>query len=189
MADELNGSGGPATDPPSAPRAEVIFAGGCFWCTESDFDKVPGVLSTISGYTGGHLVRPTYEQVTAGGTGHFEAVQIRYAPETVSFATLVQIFLRTIDPFDDKGQFCDRGDQYRSAIFVSNDEEQLLAFAAKAQAEAELGRPIATLILPASRFFPAEDYHQDFYRKNPVRYSFYRLTCGRDRRLKRVWGS
>jgi peptide-methionine (S)-S-oxide reductase len=189
MADEIDGSGGPATDPSSPHRAEVIFAGGCFWCTESDFDKVPGVLSTVSGYTGGHLVQPTYEQVTAGGTGHFEAVQIRYAPETVSFATLVQIFLRTIDPFDDKGQFCDRGDQYRSAIFVSNDEEQLLAFAAKAQAEAELGRPIATLILPASRFFPAEDYHQDYYRKNPVRYRFYRLTCGRDRRLKRVWGS
>jgi peptide-methionine (S)-S-oxide reductase len=189
MAHEIERRAGSATDPSPAPGAEAIFAGGCFWCTESDFDKVPGVLSTVSGYTGGHLVQPTYEQVTAGGTGHFEAVQIRYDPDTVGYATLVQIFLRTIDPFDGEGQFCDRGDQYRSAIFVNDDEERLLASAAKAQAEAELGSPIATLILPASRFFPAEDYHQDYYRKNPVRYRFYRFTCGRDARLKRVWGS
>jgi peptide-methionine (S)-S-oxide reductase len=189
VTDEIELRAGSATDPSPAPGTEVIFAGGCFWCTESDFDKVPGVLSTVSGYTGGHLVQPTYEHVTAGGTGHFEAVQIRYDPDTVGYATLVQIFLRTIDPFDGEGQFCDRGDQYRSAIFVNDDEERLLASAAKAQAEAGLGSPIATLILPASRFFPAEDYHQDYYRKNPVRYRFYRFTCGRDARLKRVWGS
>jgi peptide-methionine (S)-S-oxide reductase len=189
MADEVEGSAASAADRSSAPQTEAIFAGGCFWCTESDFDKVSGVLSTVSGYTAGHLVQPTYEQVTAGETGHFEAVRTRYDRNTVGYATPVQIFLRTIDPFDGEGQFCDRGDQYRSAIFVSNDEERLLASAAKAQAEAELGRPIATLILPASRFFPAEDYHQDYYRRNPVRYRFYRFTCGRDARLKRVWGS
>jgi peptide-methionine (S)-S-oxide reductase len=189
MAEEIEGGALAPADRPAGPGAEAIFAGGCFWCTESDFDKVPGVLSTVSGYTGGHLVQPTYEQVTAGGTGHFEAVQIRYDPKTVGFATLAQIFLRTIDPFDGDGQFCDRGSQYRSAIFVSDEHEQELASAAKAAAEAELVKPVATLILPASSFFPAEDYHQDYYRKNPVRYRFYRFTCGRDARLKRVWGS
>jgi peptide-methionine (S)-S-oxide reductase len=188
MAEEIGWSAGTAAYRSSDSRAEAIFAGGCFWCTESDFDKVPGVLSTVSGYTGGFSVQPTYRQVTAGGTGHFEAVRIRYDPETVGFATLVKIFLRTIDPFDDDGQFCDRGNQYRSAIFVNDEEEQELASAAKAEAEAELGKPIATLILPAARFFPAEDYHQDYYKKNPIRYRFYRLTCGRDARLKRVWG-
>jgi peptide-methionine (S)-S-oxide reductase len=189
MANQIERSVGSAADRSPAPRAEAVFAGGCFWCTESDFDKVPGVLSTVSGYTGGRLVQPTYEQVSAGGTGHFEAVQIHYDPTAVGFAALAQIFLRTIDPFDGEGQFCDRGDQYRSAIFVADQEEREIASAVKSQAEAELGKSIATLILPASRFFPAEDYHQDYHRKNPVRYRFYRFTCGRDARLKRVWRS
>jgi peptide-methionine (S)-S-oxide reductase len=174
----------------AAPAAaQVVFAGGCFWCTESDFDKVEGVLSTVSGYTGGTLADPTYRQVSAGGTGHFEAVRIAYDPARVSFAALAGTFLRTIDPLDGGGQFCDRGDQYRSAIFYADPEEQAAARAAKADAERTLRSPAATLILPAAQFYPAEEYHQDYYLKNPIRYRFYRLTCGRDARIKRLWGA
>jgi peptide-methionine (S)-S-oxide reductase len=169
-------------------RAEAVFAGGCFWCTESDFDKIPGVLSTTSGYTGGKLLNPTYKQVSAGGTGHIEAVRVVYDPTKVSYATLVTRFFRTIDPLDAGGQFCDRGYQYRSALFVADAGQRKIAAAAKAQAGARLKKPVATLLLPAAKFYPAEDYHQEYYKKNPVRYRFYRLTCGRDARLKKVWG-
>jgi peptide-methionine (S)-S-oxide reductase len=169
-------------------RAQAIFAGGCFWCTESDFDKIPGVLSTTSGYTGGKLLNPTYEQVSGGGTGHIEAVRVIFDPTKVSYATLAGRFFRTVDPLDAGGQFCDRGYQYRSAIFVADAGQRQTAAAAKAKAAAALKQPIATLILPAAPFYPAEGYHQDYYKKNATKYSFYRWNCGRDKRLKQVWG-
>ncbi len=176
---------------PAAARAEAVFAGGCFWCTEADFDKVPGVLSTTSGYTGGKVVNPTYKQVSGGGTGHIEAVRVVYDPKRVSYASLANRFFRTIDPLDAGGQFCDRGYQYRSALFVANPEQQRAASLAKAKAANQLkGKgAVATLILPAAKFYPAEAYHQDYYKKNPVRYRFYRLSCGRDARLDKVWGN
>ncbi len=187
------GGGSSAQPARQAPRsggnASAVFAGGCFWCTESDFDHVPGVVSTTSGYIGGRTANPTYEQVSAGNTGHIEAVRVVYDPRRVSYATLAQRFFRTIDPTDAGGSFCDRGYQYRSAIFVANAEERRIADLAKAQAARQLRRPVATLILPAATFFPAEEYHQDYYRKNPVRYRFYRWNCGRDERLRQVWGN
>ena len=188
-------AGGLASTSAQAPSASskagrvatAIFAGGCFWCTESDFDHIPGVVATVSGYSGGRVANPTYEQVSAGGTGHIEAVRVAYDPARVSYATLVDRFFRTIDPLDAGGQFCDRGDQYRSAIFVRNGEERRIAEAAKARVERQLGRRVATLILPARNFYPAEGYHQDYYRKNPLRYRFYRWNCGRDQRIEAVW--
>jgi peptide-methionine (S)-S-oxide reductase len=173
---------------PGPKRAAAVFAGGCFWCTEADFDKIPGVVSTISGYTGGKLVNPTYEQVSAGGTGHIEAVRVVYDPARVSYQTLVARFFRTVDPIDAGGQFCDRGYQYRTAIFVANAAQRRVAQATAARAGALLKKPIATLILPAARFYPAEGYHQDYYRKNPVKYKYYRWRCGREARLAAVWG-
>ncbi len=177
-----------APQPAKGARAEAVFATGCFWCTESDFDKVPGVISTISGYTGGKVANPTYEQVSGGATGHIEAVKIVYDPGRVSYAALASHALRTSDPLDAGGQFCDRGYQYRAALFVANPAERSAAEAAKAQAASVLKKPIATLILPAARFYPAEGYHQDYYKKNPIRYRFYRASCGRDDRLKELWG-
>jgi len=171
----------------AGPKAQAVFAGGCFWCTESDFDKIPGVLSTTSGYIGGKVRNPTYEQVSGGGTGHIEAVKVVYDPAKVSYSTLVSRFFRTIDPLDSGGQFCDRGYQYRSAIFVADGQQRRIAEAAKANVSATLKKPVATLLLPAATFYPAEGYHQDYYKKNPVRYRFYRTTCGRDARLKAVW--
>ena len=173
---------------PGTGRAEAVFATGCFWCTEADFDKVPGVISTTSGYTGGRLANPSYEQVSAGDTGHIEAVRVVYDPRRVGYAALARHALRTSDPLDAGGQFCDRGYQYRSALFVAGPEQRRAAEAAKARAAATLGKPIATLVLPAAKFYPAEDYHQDYYKKNPVRYRFYRWNCGRDQRIKAVWG-
>jgi peptide-methionine (S)-S-oxide reductase len=167
----------------------AVFAGGCFWCTEADFDKMPGVISTTSGYTGGRLRNPTYKQVSAGGTGHIEAVQVVYDPARISYATLASRFIRTIDPLDAGGSFCDRGYSYRSAFFVANPAQRQAADAAKASAAAALKKPIATLILPASTFYPAEAYHQDYYKKNPIRYRFYRSRCGRDSRLSALWGA
>jgi peptide-methionine (S)-S-oxide reductase len=165
----------------------ATFAGGCFWCTEADFDHVAGVISTTSGYAGGRIANPTYEQVSAGDTGHIESVRVVYDPRRVSYATLVDHFFRTIDPFDAGGSFCDRGYQYRSAIFVRNAEERRIAETAKARVERRLGARVATLILPAAPFYRAEDYHQDYYRNNSVRYRFYRWNCGRDQRLREVW--
>ena len=173
---------------PSAQRAVAVVAGGCFWCTEADFDKLPGVLATTSGYVGGRVPNPSYDQVSAGNTGHIEAVRIVYDPARLSYAKLVAHLFRTVDPLDSGGQFCDRGYQYRSAIFVADTEQRSIAQATKARAAALLKRPVATLILPAAKFYPAEDYHQDYYKKNPAKYRFYRWNCGRDKRLEQVWG-
>ena len=170
--------------------ATAIFAGGCFWCVESDFDAVPGVVETLSGYTGGTADNPTYKQVTAGGTGHREAVRIRYDPKQVSYERLLHIFWRSVDPTDGGGQFCDRGESYQSAIFVADEEERRLAEASREMLEQSmvLDAPVVTPIESAGEFFPAEDYHQDYYTKNPVRYRFYRFSCGRDSRVQQVWG-
>ena len=170
--------------------AIATFAGGCFWCVESDFDAVPGVVETISGYTGGTADDPTYKQVTAGGTGHREAVQIRYDPKQVSYERLLHVFWRSVDPTDGGGQFCDRGESYQTAIFVGNEEERRIAEASKGALEQSmvLDAPVVTPIEPAGEFYPAEDYHQDYYAKNPVRYRFYRFSCGRDSRVQQIWG-
>lgn len=173
---------------PGPKLAAAVFAGGCFWCTEADFDKIPGVVSTTSGYTGGKVANPTYEQVSGGGTGHIEAVRVVYDPARVSYRTLVARFFRTVDPLDSGGQFCDRGYQYRTAIFVANAAERGVAEAIRARAAALLKKPVATLILPAAPFYAAEGYHQDYYRKNPVKYKYYRWRCGRESRLAAVWG-
>ena len=173
---------------PSA-TASAIFAGGCFWCTESDFEKLPGVISAESGYTDGQKVNPTYEEVSAGGTGHTEAVRVTYDPSKVSYAQLVDYFWPTIDPTVKDRQFCDSGNQYRSAIFYGNDAEKKIVDDSRAALQAS-GRfkSIATEIAAASAFYPAEEYHQDYYKKNPIRYKYYRTGCGRDARLEELWG-
>jgi peptide-methionine (S)-S-oxide reductase len=178
----------PAAPAASGQRATAVFAGGCFWCTESDFDKMPGVLATVSGYTGGRLRNPTYEQVSAGNTGHIEAVRVTYDPGKTNYTQLAARFMRTIDPLDAGGSFCDRGYQYRSAFFVADGEQKRVAEAVKARTQQALKKRVATLVLSASAFTPAEDYHQDYYKKNPIRYKFYRSRCGRDARLAEVWG-
>ena len=175
----------------STNTATATFAGGCFWCVESDFDKIPGVISTTSGYTGGTVANPTYEQVSHKGTGHAEAVQIVFDPTRVSYAQLLEKYWRTIDPTTRDRQFCDAGSPYRTAIFA-NDEAQLAAAKASLAAlekSKPFKEPIVTTIERAGPFYPAEDYHQDYYKKNPVRYSYYRTSCGRDARLKQLWGS
>jgi peptide-methionine (S)-S-oxide reductase len=175
----------------STPRTAIaIFAGGCFWCMEPPFDKLPGVISTTSGYTGGRVPNPTYEQVSAGRTGHAEAVQVKYDPTRIGYAQLLDVFWRNIDPLAVDRQFCDVGDQYRSAIFTVDAEQQRLAEASKRalQDSGRFDRPIATQIVAASRFYRAERDHQDYYRRNPVRYKFYRFNCGRDQRLEELWG-
>lgn len=170
--------------------AEAIFAGGCFWCMEKPFDELPGVLKTISGYTGGQLKNPTYEQVSHGSTGHFEALKITYDPAKVSYEKLLDVFWHNIDPTDAKGQFCDKGLQYRSAIFFQNASQQKLAEQSKTTLDSAklFSEPIKTLLLPATEFFDAEAYHQDYYQKNPIRYEYYRFRCGRDDRLNALWG-
>ena len=174
--------------PPPAGLQTAIFAGGCFWCMVHPFEVIDGVISTISGYTGGSVANPTYEQVSAGGTGHRESVEVLFDPKKVSYETLLDVYWRNIDPFDDKGQFCDKGNQYRSAIFVTGDEQKVLAEDSKRKFEELFDRPIATDIRYAGTFYRAEEYHQDYYKKNPLRYRFYRFSCGRDARLKQVWG-
>jgi len=180
-----------AAQGPSEPRqATAIFGGGCFWCVEADFDKVPGVLSTTSGYIGGSVPNPTYEQVSAGGTGHAEVVRVVYDPSKVSYPDLLAFFWRNIDPLTANAQFCDRGSQYRSAVFYLDDEQKRFAEASKAEiAQRFKPRPVITEIAPAMEFYPAEDYHQDYYRKNELKYKFYRWSCGRDARLEEVWGA
>jgi peptide methionine sulfoxide reductase msrA/msrB len=167
----------------------AVFAGGCFWCTESDFEKVDGVVEVISGYTGGSKANPTYEQVSAGGSGHVEAVKVVYDPDRLTYAQLLQVFWRHVDPTDGGGQFVDRGSQYRSVIFYSSEEERNLAEASKQNlgASGRFGKPIATEILRLGEFYPAEEYHQDYYKKNPIRYRYYRGGSGRDQFLDRVW--
>jgi peptide methionine sulfoxide reductase msrA/msrB len=167
----------------------AVFAGGCFWCTESDFEKVPGVLDAVSGYTGGVVANPTYEQVSAGGTGHVEAVQVIYDPAKVTYEQLLDAFWRHMDPTDAGGQFVDRGSQYRSVIFYAEEDQRREAEASKAAlaASGQFDRPIVTEILPLGPFYKAEDYHQDYYKKNPVRYHYYRWHSGRDQFLKSAW--
>jgi peptide-methionine (S)-S-oxide reductase len=172
-----------------AHRAVAIFAGGCFWCMESDFDHVPGVLETISGYDGGHVANPTYEQVSSGTTGHAESEKVVYDPAKVSYQQLLTYYWHHIDPTVKDRQFCDVGNQYRTVIFVMNEEQRKLAEASKKKVEAELKVPIYTEIVNAGPFYKAEEYHQDFYIKNPVKYKFYRWNCGRDQRVKQIWGA
>ncbi len=170
--------------------ARATFAGGCFWCVEADFDKLPGVVSTTSGYIGGKTPNPTYEQVSAGRTGHAEAVLVVYDPKKVSYERLLEYFWHTIDPTTPDAQFCDAGSQYRSAIFYHDEEQHRLAEQSRRELERSkpFTAPIVTEIVPAKSFYVAEDYHQDYYRKNPIRYSFYRTGCGRDSRLQSLWG-
>ncbi len=182
-----------AAGPRAAARgntATAVFAGGCFWCVESDFDKIPGVLSTISGYTGGKTVNPSYEEVSGHSTGHAEAVQVVYDPGKVSYQRLLEYFWHTIDPTVKDRQFCDVGTPYRTAIFAQDAEQLKLAQASRAALEKTkpFKEPIVTEIVPAGVFYPAEDYHQDYYVKNPVRYKYYRYSCGREARLKQLWG-
>jgi peptide-methionine (S)-S-oxide reductase len=170
-------------------RAVATFAGGCFWCVEADFDKVAGVITTISGYTGGKVVNPTYHQVSAGGTGHAEAVEIVYDPTKVSYQKLLEVFWHNHDPLAKDRQFCDRGDQYRPAIFYHNEEQRKLAEESRKAVQAKFApRLVQTEIVPAGQFYKAEDYHQDYHTKNPIRYKFYRYNCGRDQRLEELWG-
>ncbi len=171
--------------------AQAIFAGGCFWCMEKPFDQLEGVISTTSGYTGGQKANPTYKEVSSGGTGHAEAVQVVYDPERVSYKKLLEVFWQNVDPLDAGGQFCDRGSQYRTGIFYDTDEQRRLAEQSKQELanSGKLKKPVVTEIVALQAFYPAEDYHQDYYRKNPLQYKFYRTSCGRDRRLSELWGS
>lgn len=183
-----------------AATGKAVVAGGCFWCVEADFEEVPGVRSVISGYTGGTVKDPTYKQVVAGGTGHYEAVEITFDTNRISYDEVLRLFLRSVDPLDAGGQFCDRGDSYRTAIFVSNSAEKTVAEAAVAEASVALGQRVVTPILQAGPFYKAEDYHQDYYKSRDIvitragpkqkrnAYAFYREACGRDARVKAVWG-
>lgn len=194
----MSACAGPAdeTSKPTAATADgttevAIFAGGCFWCMEPPFDKLPGVISTTSGYTGGKLPNPTYEQVSDGATGHAESVKVVFDPAKVSYKQLLGVYWHNVDPFAIDQQFCDHGDQYRTAIFTTGPEQMKLAEESKREFEASghFDKPFVTQIVPASTFYPAEGYHQDYYIKNPVRYKFYRYNCGRDARLEQIWGS
>lgn len=172
----------------AAEARQIVVAGGCFWCVESDFDKAAGVVETVSGYTGGETDAPSYKSVTYGETGHYEAVRITYDPDQTDLRSLLDIFWRTVDPTDPAGQFCDRGASYRTAVFVANDEERRIAEGSKQAAQDALGQRIVTPILDAKTFWPAEDEHQDYYEKNPYRYKIYRWGCGRDSRVGELWG-
>jgi peptide-methionine (S)-S-oxide reductase len=181
----------PAPGSRPASTAIATFAGGCFWCTEADFDKVDGVISTTSGYIGGKTANPTYDSVSAGNTGHAEAVQVVFDPSKVTYSKLLEYYWRTIDPTTKDRQFCDSGNPYRTAIFTHDEQQRALAEASKKALSANkpFREPIVTEIVDATQFYPAEDYHQDYHTKNPVRYKFYRANCGRDARLKQLWGS
>lgn len=180
----------PSGKPPAVGTAIATFAGGCFWCVEEAFEKVPGVVAAVSGYTGGHVPNPNYQQVSHEDTGHAEAVRVTYDPTTVSYQQLVDWFWRNIDPTQADGQFCDLGSSYRSAIFVHDDAQRKVAEAAKQalQASGRFKRPIVTEIAAAGPFYAAEDYHQGYYKKNPYRYRFYKFNCGRAQRLEQIWG-
>ena len=177
----------PAAD---GARAKATFAGGCFWCMEPPFETLDGVISVTSGYTGGHQPNPTYEEVSSGGTGHAESVQIVYDPARISYEKLLDVFWHNIDPLTPKAQFCDHGDQYRSAIFYHDDTQRRLAEESKQRLEQSkrFDQPIVTQIVAATEFYPAEEYHQKYHQKNPVRYKYYRWNCGRDQRLRELWG-
>jgi peptide-methionine (S)-S-oxide reductase len=175
----------------AADLEKATFAGGCFWCMEHPFDEIPGVVSVTSGYTGGQKKNPTYEEVSAGGTGHAESVQIIYEPAKVSYEKLLKVFWHNIDPTVKDRQFCDSGHQYRTAIFYHNEEQHRLALQSKGELEKNktFREPVVTEIVPATEFYPAENYHQHYYKKNPIRYKYYRFSCGRDQRLKELWGN
>lgn len=175
-----------------AATEEAVLAGGCFWCLEHDLEELPGVLDVVSGYSGGRLERPSYRQVSAGGTGHQEAVRVRFDTEKIRYATLLRAYWRNIDPFDGRGQFCDKGDSYRPVIFTANAQQMVEARNSAVAAARELGRPASALkvtIKPLDRFWPAETYHQDYAERNALKYRYYRFACGRDRRLDQVWGA
>lgn len=172
----------------NAATESAIFAGGCFWCVEEAFDQVAGVVATTSGYTGGGSDNPTYRQVSSGGTGHFEAVKVDYDPAKVTYEQLLQTFWRNIDPLDPAGQFCDKGESYRSAVFVGADEERQLAEASLAAVAKQLDQPVATEILPEKAFYAAEPEHQDYYQRNAAQYKYYKYGCGRAQRLQEIWG-
>ena len=184
---------GPGTVTPVAAHSgrteKAVFAGGCFWCTEADFDKVPGVIATTSGYTGGHVADPTYNQVSAGGTGHVEAVEITYDPAVISYEQLLQVYWRSIDPFSAHGQFTDVGEQYRPAIFALTPEQEKAAKASQAAIDARVSRPTVVSIEQGSCFYVAEAEHQDYHSRNPARYGLYRRLSGRDSSLEKIWGS
>jgi len=169
--------------------ATAVFAGGCFWCMEPPFDKLEGVIATTSGYTGGHTDKPTYKQVSSDTTGHYEAVEITYDPNKIDYATLLNVFWHNVDPLDAKGQFCDKGKSYRTAIFYNSYEQKELAQASKKELvdSGYFNEDVVTAIEAAKTFYPAEDYHQNYYQKNPVRYKYYRFACGRDARLEELW--
>ncbi|HEY7743657.1 MAG TPA: peptide-methionine (S)-S-oxide reductase MsrA [Burkholderiales bacterium] len=193
LALALPGAGWGQAKPAAGAKPATVkatFAGGCFWCMEEAFDKVPGVVATVSGYMGGHVKNPTYEQVSTARTGHAEVVQVEYDPSKVTYARLLEVFWRNIDPTQKDAQFCDFGPQYRSAIFFHDAEQKRLADASRAALvkSKPFKGEIATEITKASQFYPAEGYHQDYYQKNPARYKFYKSGCGRDSRLKQLWG-
>jgi peptide-methionine (S)-S-oxide reductase len=169
--------------------AKATLAGGCFWCMEPPYDELDGVLATISGYAGGKKKNPTYEEVSTGTTGHTEVVQVIYDPKKISYSRLLEVFWRNIDPLTPNRQFCDAGSQYRSAIFYHDENQKRLAEASKEAVSKRFDKPIVTEIIPAAEFYPAEDYHQDYYKKNPIRYKIYRYGCGRDQRLEELWGT
>jgi peptide-methionine (S)-S-oxide reductase len=185
-APERSGTQSAAAVP--AGQAEAIFAGGCFWCMEAPFERLDGVSSVVSGYTGGHVEAPTYEEVGRGRTGHLEAVRVVYDPARISYERLLEVYWHNVDPTQDDGQFCDRGETYRTAIFAVSDEQRRLAEASRDRIATQLGRPVVTRILDASTFWVAEDYHQDYHRTHPARYRLYREGCGRDARLEALWG-
>ena len=172
-------------------QAKATFAGGCFWCMEEAFEKVEGVVSVVSGYTGGQVENPTYEQVSAGSTGHTESIEVTYDPSQVTFPQLLEVFWRNVDPTTPNAQFCDHGNQYRSAVFYHDENQKQLVAASKKKIEGTKSFPdsIVTEIAPASVFYPAEEYHQDFYTKNPIRYKYYKWSCGRAQRLEQLWGN
>ena len=186
FADEREAASDALAD--SQTTATATFAAGCFWCVESDFDKVAGVMSTTSGYTGGQVKNPSYEQVSAGGTGHAEAVEIVYDPARVTYEQLLDHFWKNVDPLSAHRQFCDVGDQYRPAIFVHDDAQRAAAETSKARIQQRFKQPVVVQIVAAGPFYKAEGYHQDYYKKNPVQYRYYRWSCGRDARLKDLWG-
>ena len=178
-----------SANPSASPRAVATFAGGCFWCVEADFDKVEGVISTTSGYIGGKVANPTYNQVVTGSTGHAEAVEIVFDPSKVTYQKLLDVFWRNHDPLAKDRQFCDSGEQYRAGVFYHDDEQKRLAEETKKAVQMKFApRVVHTEVTKATTFYKAEDYHQDYYEKNPVRYKFYRFNCGRDQRLEELWG-
>lgn len=179
----------PTQTTPMEGQREALFAGGCFWCMEGPFEALDGVVNVVSGYTDGDVVDPTYEQVSSGTTGHAEAVRVIYDPSRITYERLLEVYWHNVDPTDGGGQFCDRGNQYRTGVYVHNDEERRLAEASKVAAQANVEEPIVTPITDASPFYDAEEYHQNFYLTHPTRYRSYRNGCGRDRRLEQLWGA